>query len=189
MEHLKIGKYYGDDINKKTYLISEYLEEGYRDITSIEMIVMASDFTNKDFLFTRDFLISYTSGLDISNITTKEKHLLAQYTVLPYQDIVEFYDAEKADVLTNDVDNILIGDLKKRKENILSIYENTLSKDDFDDLYISLSTDNIESFDLDSVLLKIDSLSYLNEGDKSSTKNILRGETQKGYSDDIYKIN
>ena len=44
-------------LSKKTYLISETLENGYTDITSIEMIVKASsDFTNKDFLFTKDFL-------------------------------------------------------------------------------------------------------------------------------------
>ena len=53
MGQLKIGKYYGEDINKKSYLISENLEEGYKDITSIEMIVMSADFINKDFLFTK----------------------------------------------------------------------------------------------------------------------------------------
>ncbi len=58
MGQLKIGKYYGEDINKKSYLISENLEEGYKDITSIEMIVMSADFINKDFLFTRDFLLN-----------------------------------------------------------------------------------------------------------------------------------
>jgi len=188
MGQLKIGKYYGEDINKKSYLISENLEEGYKDITSIDMIIISAEFINKDFLFTRDFLLDYTSNIDLTTITNKEKHLLCVYNVLPYDDIVNFYDDIKATVIVNDVNDKLISDLKKRKENILSTYKDTLSKDDFDHLYTSLSTDNIDSFDLETVLLKIDTLSYLNEEEKSTTKNILNGETQKGYSDDIYKI-
>ena len=74
MSGLKIGKYYGEDTSKKTYLISEILENGYTDITSIEMIVKASDFANKDFLFTKDFLTSYVSTIDINSISNKEKH-------------------------------------------------------------------------------------------------------------------
>jgi hypothetical protein len=85
MSHLKIGKYYGEDMSKKTYLFGDILEDGYKDITSIEMIISSSDFSNKDFLFTRDFLIDYVNTLDIKNITIKEKHLLCEYTVLSYE--------------------------------------------------------------------------------------------------------
>tara|TARA_Y100000385_G_scaffold34668_1_gene32542 strand:+ start:661 stop:1224 length:564 start_codon:yes stop_codon:yes gene_type:complete len=186
MSHLKIGKYYGEDMSKKTYFFGDVLEDGYKDITSIEMIISSSDFSNKDFLFTRDFLIDYVNTLDIKNITIKEKHLLCEYAVLSYDDISEFYGADKAIVLINDNDNKLIHSLNVRKKSIISIYENTLTKGEID--MLGLSINNLDTFDLDSVLLEIDKITYLNDNDKIIIKNILNGESQKGYSDDIYKI-
>ena len=188
MSHLKLGKYYGGDISKKTYFFGDVLEDGYKDITSIEMIISSSDFTNKDFLFTRDFLIDYVDTLDIKNITIKEKHLLCEYGVLSYDDISEFYGADKAIVLINDNDNKLIHSLNDRKKSIISLYEDTLTKGEIDELSLSLSINNFNTFDLDSVLLEIDKITYLSDDDKIIIKNILNGESQKGYSDDIYKI-
>ena len=188
MGHLKIGKYYGEDISKKTYFFGGILEDGYKDITSIEMIVSSSDFSNKDFLFTRDFLIDYVDTLDIKNITIKEKHLLCEYGVLSYDDISNFYDSDKANVLINDIDIKLINTLNERKKSIISIYEDTLTKGEIDMLGLSLSINNFDTFDLDSVLLEIDKITYLSDDDKIIIKNILNGESQKGYSDDIYKI-
>ena len=188
MSHLKLGKYYGEDISKKTYFFGDILEGGYKDITSIEMIVSSSDFSNKDFLFTRDFLISYVDTLDIKNITIKEKHLLCEYGVLSYDDISEFYGADKAIVLINDNDNKLIHSLNDRKKTIISVYEDTLTNGEIDMLSLSLSINNFDSFDLDNVLLEIDKITYLSDDDKIIIKNILNGESQKGYSDDIYKI-
>lgn len=188
MGHLKLGKYYGGDISKKTYFFGDILGDGYKDITSIEMIISSSDFTNKDFLFTRDFLIDYTNTLDIKNITLKEKHLLCEYGVLSYDDISEFYDSDKANVLINDIDNKLINTLNERKIKIISLYEDTLTKDEIEMLSLSLSVNNFDSFDLDNVLLEIDKITYLSDDDKIIIKNILNGESQKGYSDDIYKI-
>ena len=150
------------------------------------MIISSSDFSNKDFLFTRDFLIDYVNTLDIKNITIKEKHLLCEYAVLSYDDISEFYGADKAIVLINDNDNKLIHSLNVRKKSIISIYENTLTKGEID--MLGLSINNLDTFDLDSVLLEIDKITYLNDNDKIIIKNILNGESQKGYSDDIYKI-
>ena len=188
MSHLKIGKYYGEDVSKKTYFFGDILGDGYKDITSIEMIVSSSNFSNKDFLFTRDFLIDYVDTLDIKNITIKEKHLLCEYSVLSYDEISEFYGADKAIVLINDNDNKLIHSLNVRKKSIISIYEDTLTKGEIDVLGLSLSINNLDTFDLDSVLLGIDKITYLNDNDKIIIKNILNGESQKGYSDDIYKI-
>ena len=188
MSHLKLGKYYGEDISKKTYFFGDTLEDGYKDITSIEMIVSSSDFSNKDFLFTRDFLIDYFDTLDIKNITIKEKHLLCEYGVLSYDDISEFYGADKAIVLINDNDKKLIHSLNGRKKSIISLYEDTLTKGEIDMLGLSLSINNFDTFDLDSVLLEIDKITYLSDDDKIIIKNILNGESQKGYSDDIYKI-
>jgi len=188
MGHLKLGKYYGEDKTKKTYFFGDILEDGYKDITSIEMIISSSDFTNKDFLFTRDFLIDYVDTLDIKNITLKEKHLLCEYGVLSYDEISEFYDSDKANVLINDIDNKLINTLNERKKSIISLYEDTLTKGEIDELSLSLSINNFDTFDLDSVLLEIDKITYLSDDDKIIIKNILNGESQKGYSDDIYKI-
>ena len=188
MSHLKIGKYYGEDMSKKTYSFGDVLEDGYKDITSIEMIISSSDFSNKDFLFTRDLLLDYVDTLDIKNITIKEKHLLCEYGVLSYDDISEFYGADKAIVLINDNDNKLIHSLNDRKKSIISLYEDTLTKGEIGELSLSLSINNFDTFDLDSVLLKIDKITYLSDDDKIIIKNILHGESQKGYSDDIYKI-
>jgi len=188
MSHLKVGKYYGEDISKKTYFFGDVLGDGYRDITTIEMIITSSDFANKDFLFTRDFLIDYVNTLDIENITTKEKHLLCEYGVLSYDDISDFYDSDKANVLINDIDIKLINTLNERKKTIISLYENTLTKDEIEMLGLSLSINNLDAFDLDNVLLEIDKITYLSDDDKIIIKNILNGESQKGYSDDIYKI-
>ena len=188
MSHLKIGKYYGEDMSKKTYLFGDVLEDGYKDITSIEMIISSSDFSNKDFLFTRDLLLDYVNTLDIKNITIKEKHLLCEYGVLSYDDISDFYGADKAIVLINDNDNKLIHSLNVRKKSIISIYEDTLTKGEIDMLALSLSINNLDTFDLDSVLLEIDKIIYLNDNDKTIIKNILNGETQKGDSDDSSKI-
>ena len=59
MSHLKIGKYYGEDMSKKTYLFGDVLEDGYKDITSIEMIISSSDFSNKDYAssYVKDYFI------------------------------------------------------------------------------------------------------------------------------------
>ena len=138
MSHLKLGKYYGGDKTKKTYFFGDILGDGYKDITSIEMIVSSSNFSNKDFLFTRDFLIDYVDTLDIKNITIKEKHLLCEYSVLSYDEISEFYGADKAIVLINDNDNKLIHSLNVRKKSIISIYEDTLTKGEIDVLGFSL---------------------------------------------------
>jgi hypothetical protein len=187
MSGLKIGKYYGEDTNKKTYLISETLENGYSDITSIEMIVKASDFANKDFLFTKDFLNSYVSTIDINTISDREKHLLCQYSVLPYDDIVSFYDASKTSVLVDDVDNTLINSLKTRKESVMDLFNTTFSSSQLSSLSTDLSINNTITFDLSSVITTIDNAGYLSNENKITIKNILSGETQKGYSDDIYK--
>jgi hypothetical protein len=187
MSGLKIGKYYGEDTNKKTYLISETLENGYTDITSIEMIVNASDFANKDFLFTKDFLTSYVSTIDINSISDKEKHLLCQYSVLPYDDIVSFYDASKASVLVDDVDGILINCLKTRKESVIDLFNSNFSSSQLSSLSTDLSINNTSTFDLSSVITTIDNAGYLSNENKITIKNILSGEAQKGYSDDIYK--
>jgi len=187
MSGLKIGKYYGEDTNKKTYLISETLENGYTDITSIEMIVKASDFANKDFLFTKDFLTSYVSTIDINTISDREKHLLCQYSVLPYDDIVSFYDAGKASVLVNDVSDILINCLKTRKESVIDLFSSSFSPSQLGSLSTDLSINNTSTFDLSSVIATIDNAGYLSNENKITIKNILNGETQKGYSDDIYK--
>jgi len=188
MGQLKIGKYYGEDINKKSYLISENLEEGYKDITSIEMIVMSADFINKDFLFTRDFLLNYTSNLDLTIITDKEKHLLCQYNVLPYDDIVNFYDDVKANVLVNDVNSFSIKSLKTRKENVIDLFNDILSSNHLNSLSIDISIDDTPTLDLSSIVTTIDSVAYLSNENKITIKNILNGEAQKGQSDDIYKI-
>jgi hypothetical protein len=188
MSHLKIGKYYGEDISKKKYFLSDVLEDGYKDITSIEMIVSSSDFTNKDFLFTRDFLLDFIKGIDINKITIKEKHLLCEYGVLPYDVISEFYGSDKSIVLVNDIDINLINSLNERKKTIIVIYEDILTKDEIDSLSLSLSINNFNTFDLDNVLLEIGNITYLSDDDKIIIKNILNGESQKGYSDDIYKI-
>ena len=188
MGHLKIGKYYGEDISKKTYFFGDVLEDGYKDITSIEMIVKASDFTNKDFLFTKDFLTSYVSTIDINSISDKEKHLLCQYSVLPYDVIASFYDESKATVLVNDVDDTLINCLKTRKESVMGLFNTTLSSSQLSSLSIDLSIDNTSTFDLSSVITTIDNAGYLSNENKITIKNILNGESQKGYSDDIYKI-
>jgi hypothetical protein len=84
--------------------------------------------------------------------------------------------------------NKLIHSLNVRKKSIISIYEDTLTKGEIDMLGLSLSINNLDTFDLDSVLLEIDKITYLNDNDKIIIKNILNGESQKGYSDDIYKI-
>ena len=152
------------------------------------MIVSSSDFTNKDFLFTRDFLLDFIKGIDINKITIKEKHLLCEYGVLPYDVISEFYGADKAIVLINDIDVKLIKTLNERKIKIISLYEDTLTKDEIDMLSLSLLINNFNTFDLDSILLEIDKITYLSDDDKIIIKNILNGESQKGYSDDIYKI-
>lgn len=188
MSHLKIGKYYGEDMSKKTYLFGDVLEDGYKDITSIEMIISSSDFSNKDFLFTRDLLLDYVDTLDIKNITIKEKHLLCEYGVLSYDDISDFYGDDKANVLINDIDVKLNNTLNDRKIKIISLYEDSLTKDEIEMLSLSLSVNNFDTFDLDSVLLEIDKITYLSDDDKIIIKNILNGESQKGYSDDIYKI-
>jgi len=187
MSGLKIGKYYGSDVTKKPYYISETLEDGYSDITSIEMIVNASNFTNKDFLFTRNFLLDYTSNLDLTTITDKEKHLLCQYNVLPYDDIVSFYDVSKAAVLVGDVDDTLINCLKTRKESVMDLFNSTLSSSQLSSLSTDISINNTSTFDLSSVITTIDNVGYLSNENKITIKNILDGETQKGYSDDIYK--
>jgi len=188
MGQLKIGKYYGDDTSKKTYLFSENLEEGYKDITSIDMIVMSADFTNKDFLFTRDFLLDYTSNLDLTTITDKEKHLLCQYNVLPYDDMINFYDDVKATVLVNDVNTFSIKSLKTRKENVIDLFNDILPSNHLNSLSIDISIDNTPTLDLSSIVTTIDSATYLSNENKITIKNILNGEAQKGQSDDIYKI-
>ena len=188
MGHLKIGKYYGEDISFKTYFFGNILGDGYKDITSIEIIISSSGFSNKDFLFIRDFLIDYSNTLDIENITTKEKHLLCEYGVLPYDVISDFYDSDKANVLINDVNIKLINTLNERKKTIISLYENSLTKDELEMLGLTMSINNFDVFDLDSVSLEIDKIIYLSDNDKIIIKNILNGESQKGYSDDIYKI-
>ena len=188
MSHLKIGKYYGEDISKKTYFFGNVLEDGYKDITSIEMIVSSSDFTNKDFFFTRDFLLDFINSIDINEITIKEKHLLCEYGVLPYDVISEFYGSDKTIVLINDIDVKLINSLNERKKSIISIYEDILTKNEIDTLSLSLSINNFNTFDLDNVLLEISNITYLSDDVKIMIKNILDGESQKGYSDDIYKI-
>ena len=37
MSHLKIGKYYGEDISKKKYFLSDVLEDGYKDLSLIHI--------------------------------------------------------------------------------------------------------------------------------------------------------
>lgn len=178
MGNLKIGKYYGEDKTKKTYLFSENLEEGYKDITSIEMIISSSDFCNKDWLFTKNFLIDYTNTLDLDKITKKEKHLLCQYGILSYDYMVDFYDKDKVDVLLNDLEEKSNLVLEERKEKVLKIYENLEQSE----------KENLENALNKGEYTWGDDIYYLSDEEKITITNILSGDSQKGYSDDIYKI-
>tara|TARA_Y100000389_G_C17376918_1_gene472180 strand:+ start:575 stop:1135 length:561 start_codon:yes stop_codon:yes gene_type:complete len=186
MENLSLFKYYGDDLTKPKYILSEIILDGYKDITSVKNIINYSKKINLDFIFIIDFLMSFISRVGIINLNISDISLLCQYALVPYDNDVYLYTEDKYNASKLDVNNELLSSLIYRKEKSIDAITNELTTDTKNKLHLDLNIDNTTTFDLDDVLLKVSNINYLSEEQIKIITNIMNGEYNKAQINNIY---
>lgn len=179
MENLSLFKYYGDDLTKPKYVLSEITLDGYRDVTSVKNIINYSKGINLDFIFIRDFLMCFISKVGIITLDISDVTLLCQYGLVRYNNDVYPYTEDKYNTSILDVNNELLKSLISRKEKSIYAIANEMTTNDKNKLHLDLNMDNNTTFDLDDVLLKVSNITYLSEEQIKRITNIMNGEYNK----------
>ena len=78
MSYLKIGKYYGENIDMPTYQVKEVLDVDYLDITNVTHWFSLQTELGKDYLFCRSNATEYINTVGFDNLTQKDKKLSSE---------------------------------------------------------------------------------------------------------------
>lgn len=79
MSYIKIGKYYGLDVNAPIYQFKEVLDQDYLDISNVDTWFGAEEFANKDYLFCRNGVINFIlNNGGFSSLRESDKLIVAE---------------------------------------------------------------------------------------------------------------
>lgn len=99
MSDLRIGKYYGNDLDGKVYQIKEILDSDYADITSVSMWFLMSKETNNDYLLCRDLAINYIISVGgFNNLSNTDKQVAIINFCVRKEDRDTLYTNEEQEV-------------------------------------------------------------------------------------------